>query len=85
MSELGYKTIYSSAGPKILHLLIAGRVLNRLYLTYANRLLGGKPYSSIVEGDLFDPAVDATLNSIDFDSQGVDGLGQLFISYDLGL
>jgi riboflavin biosynthesis pyrimidine reductase len=85
MAELGYKTVYSAAGPKILHLLLAGGVLNRLYLTHANRLLGGNPYSSIVEGNLFDPAVDATIDSIYFDSQGLDGLGQLFSSYDLDL
>jgi riboflavin biosynthesis pyrimidine reductase len=83
MAKLGYKTIYSAAGPKILHLLLAGGVLNRLYLTYANRLLGGDPYASIVDGDLFEPAIDAIINSIYFDSQGVNGLGQLFVSYDL--
>jgi riboflavin biosynthesis pyrimidine reductase len=85
MTELGHKTVYSAAGPKILHLLIAGRVLNRLYLTYANRLLGGDPFATIVDGALFDPAVDATLHSIDLDSQGVGSLGQLFVSYNLAL
>ena len=82
MSDLGYQTVFSSAGPKILHLLLAGNVLNRLYLTHANRLLGGQTYSSIVEGPLFDPALDLKLNTIHLDPYGLDGLGQLFISYD---
>lgn len=82
MSELGYTTVYSAAGPKVLHLLLAGNVLNRLYLTYANRLLGGQPFSSIVEGDLLDPAVDMSLNTIYFDPYALDGLGQLFVSYN---
>ncbi len=53
MVQLGYQTIYSAAGPKILHMLLEGGVLDRLCLTQANRLLAGRPYSSIVEGELF--------------------------------
>lgn len=82
MTELGYQTVYSVAGPKILHLLLIGGVLNRLYLTQANRLLGGQPYASIVEGPLLDPAVNLTINTIYLDSDGMDGLGQLFVSYN---
>lgn len=82
MTELGYQTIYSGAGPKILHLLLRGSVLNRLYLTYANRLLGGQPYATLVEGSLLDPAVNLSINTIYLDSDGIDGLGQLFVSYN---
>jgi len=82
MGEMGYQTVYSASGPKVLHLLLAGGALNRLYLTPANRLLGGQPYSSIVEGPLMEPAVDLNINSIYLDSQALDGLGQLFVSYD---
>ncbi|MCP5100230.1 MAG: pyrimidine reductase [Chloroflexi bacterium] len=82
MSKLGYQTVYSAAGPKILHLLLAGGVLNRLYLTHANRLLGGHPFATIVEGGLFETAVDLTLKKIYLDPLGVDGLGQLLLSYD---
>ena len=81
MTELGYQTIYSAAGPKVLHLLLAGGVLDRLYLTYANRLLGGQSFASIVEGALFEPAVDMKLNSAYFDPHAPDGLGQLFVTY----
>jgi riboflavin biosynthesis pyrimidine reductase len=82
MTEMGYRTVYSSTGPKVLHLLLAGGALHRLYLTYANRLLGGQPYSSIVEGTLFETAVDLRINTIHLDSQALGGLGQLFVSYD---
>jgi riboflavin biosynthesis pyrimidine reductase len=82
MSEQGYQTIYSAAGPKVLHLLLVDDVLDRLYLTNANRLLGGQPFSSIVEGELLAPTVDMTLNTIYLDSNGLDGIGQLFVSYD---
>lgn len=82
MGELGYHTIYSSTGPKVLHLLLAGGVLNRLYLTQANRILGGKTYSTIVEGSLFEKGLDLQINSIYLDSAALGGLGQLFVAYD---
>lgn len=81
LQELGYGLIYNSTGPKVMHLLLAGGVLDRLYLTLANRLLGGNPFSSIVEGSLLEPATGMTLESLYFDLEGLDGLGQLFAAY----
>ncbi len=81
MHELGYRTVYSAAGPKILHLLLAGGVLDRLYLTYANRLLGGDPFATIVDGPLLEPAVDMQAFSLYFDPHALGGLGQLFACY----
>jgi riboflavin biosynthesis pyrimidine reductase len=85
LNGLGYQTIYSGAGPQIMHLLLTGNVLNRLYLTHANRLLGGESYATIAEGGLFDPPVNLKLNTIYLDASGLDGVGQLFISYDRAL
>lgn len=81
LNKLGYRTIYSAAGPKILHLLLMDDLIDRLYLTYANRLLGGQVYSTILDGGLLSPAIGMTINSVYLDSQGLDGLGQLFVSY----
>jgi riboflavin biosynthesis pyrimidine reductase len=81
LSELGYQIVYSAAGPKVHHLLLEDGILDRLYLTHANRLLGGQRFSSIVEGNLFSPAVDMTINTIYYDSFGLDGLGQIYLSY----
>jgi riboflavin biosynthesis pyrimidine reductase len=82
LTELGYQTVYSSAGPKVLHLLLAGGVLDRLYLTHANRLLGGQPYASIVEGPLLAPPTDLKIDTIYLDPDGLEGLGQLLVSYN---
>ena len=82
MAELGYRTIYSATGPKVLHLLLAAGVLDRLYLTLANRLLGGQPFSTIVEGPLLVPPAGMKLSTAAFDPSGLDGLGQLFLSYE---
>ena len=82
MAALGYGAVYSATGPKVLHLLLADGVLDRLYLTLANRLLGGDPFSTIVEGPLLAPAVDMRLHTVYHDATGLDGLGQLFLCYD---
>ncbi|NOR90869.1 MAG: pyrimidine reductase [Anaerolineales bacterium] len=82
LTKLGYRTAYSGAGPKVLHLLASSGVLDRLYLTFANRLLGGEPYASILEGPLLDPPIDLKLNTLYFDPYGIEGSGQLFASYD---
>ncbi|MEM7113139.1 MAG: dihydrofolate reductase family protein [Chloroflexota bacterium] len=81
LSQLGYNTIYNATGPKVLHLLLAASVLHRLYLTFANRLLGGHPFSSIVEGDVLVPPADFVLTSLFFDPAALHGLGQLFSCY----
>lgn len=83
IGELGYHTVYCAAGPKILHMLLQGGALNRLYLTYANRLLGGRTFATIVDGESFDPPVDLTLSALYQDPLGLDGLGQLFAAYDV--
>jgi riboflavin biosynthesis pyrimidine reductase len=83
LSDLGYRTVYSAAGPRILHLLASGGALDRLYLTSANRLLGGQPFSSIIEGPLLDPPLGLKTHSLYLDPSGLDGLGQLFASYDV--
>lgn len=82
MAGLGYRTIYSASGPRVLHLLLAANVLDRLYLTLAGRLLGGEPFSTIVEGPLLAPPVGMVISTVTLDPTGLDGLGQLFLSYD---
>ncbi|MCB8976612.1 MAG: dihydrofolate reductase family protein [Ardenticatenaceae bacterium] len=83
LADLGYQTVYSAAGPQVLYTLLEGQVLNRLYLTQVGRLLGGQPFSSIVEGALLETAVDAHLFTLYHDPEALDGLGQLLHTYDI--
>ena len=83
LSSMGYQTVYSAAGPKILHLLLSGGVLNRLYLTQANRLLAGEPFTSILTGPLLEPAVDLKIHTIYLDPHALNNLGQLLLSYNI--
>jgi riboflavin biosynthesis pyrimidine reductase len=82
LSEMGYRFICSATGPKVQHMLLSADVLDRQYLTIASRILGGDPFSSIVEGPLLDPALDFRLRTLYYDPYGLDGSGQLFASYD---
>ncbi len=83
LSQLGFSYIYSAAGPRVLHLLLSSHALDRLYLTYAARILGGQPYSSIVEGPLLPAPVDFTLRRLYLDLHAPGPGGQLFASYDI--
>jgi riboflavin biosynthesis pyrimidine reductase len=82
LGEQGYRTIYMATGPKVHHLLLADNVLDRLYLTTAHRLLGGQPFSSLVEGELLQPAVGMRLHAHYYDPHALDGLGQQFTCYE---
>lgn len=82
LGELGYRTIYMATGPRVHHLLLSDNVLDRLYTTVAHRLLGGQPFSSLVEGNLLQPAVGMRLNALYFDPHALDGLGQQFVCYE---
>ena len=81
LGELGYDTIYMATGPRVHHLLLADDALDRLYTTVAHRLLGGQPFSSLVEGDLLRPAIGLRLHALYFDPHALDGLGQQFVCY----
>lgn len=81
LAAQGYRTVYSAAGPRILRMLLADDVLDRLYLTTAPRILGGQPFAAIVDGPLLDPPVDMTLRTLYYDAAGLDSLGQLLACY----
>lgn len=81
MANQGYHIIYSAAGPKIAHMLLTGGVLDRLYLTQVSRVLGGAPFSSIVEGPLLAHAIDLPLRTLYYDAASTENAGQLFGCY----
>lgn len=82
LAQKGYRSIYNTTGPKVLHFLLADGIVDRLYLTFAHRVLGGDPYLSIVDGPLLEMPVDFRLRSAYLDSHSFDGAGQLITSYE---
>lgn len=86
LGALNYRTVYSAAGPRILHMLLAAGVLNRLYRTQVSRIIGGEPFSSIVDGTLLPSPTDFHLKTLYLDSAAMmeeeQAVEQLLFSYD---
>ena len=82
LADAGYQSVFATAGPKVLHTLLSAGQLDRLYLTFAHRLLAGDPFSSILEGPLLASALDFELHSLFLDAETPGAGGQLFARYD---
>ncbi|KAB7627693.1 pyrimidine reductase [Alkalilimnicola sp. S0819] len=82
LADLAYHNAYCVTGPYVLHSLMADGVVNSLFLTTVSRIIGGAPFSSIVEGPLLDKPVDYRLDWLYLDTQAPDGLVQLFARYN---
>lgn len=65
----GYRFIYSIAGPRVFHALLAADVIDRLYLTISLALLGGEHYDTLTRGELFSPARRFDLTGLHLDTE----------------
>jgi len=81
LKELGYQRVYAIAGPAVLHTLLEGKALDRLYHTTAHCLLGGNRFDSFVRGSEFDPAVCMPLRAMYLDTHAPDGASQTLAVY----
>ena len=82
LAELGYRRVYAIAGPAVLHTLIQGNALDRLYHTTAHCLLGGTRFDTFVWGAPLEPAVCMPLRAMYFDPHAPQGAGQTLAIYD---
>jgi riboflavin biosynthesis pyrimidine reductase len=83
LSARGYRSIYSIAGPRVTHALLAAGVIGRLYLTFAQVALGGRDFDTLTLGDSLAPPRACTLQELYLDSQLPAGAGQLFATFAL--
>jgi len=83
--ELGYRSVFSAAGPQILHLILSGQALDRQYLTLAPAMLGGERFSTLLEGPKLQPPAGFELKHVYLDMSPQARPGQLFLRYDAGL
>ncbi len=81
LAKLDLKLIYSAAGPQVLHMLLEAQVLNRMYLTYALRILGGEPYATLMEGSLLKEPAGFKLKHLYLDPHAPGAGGQLFAAF----
>jgi riboflavin biosynthesis pyrimidine reductase len=81
LDELGYRRVYAIAGPVVLHTLIQGKALDRLYHTTAHCLLGGSRFDTFVRGSEFESAVCMPLRAMYLDTHAPAGAGQTLAVY----
>lgn len=83
LAGAGYRSIYAVGGPHLLNTLLQAGRLDRLYLTFAGRILGGEDFSTFVYGSHLEPAPRLRLAQLYYDPLAPEGCGQLLGCYDL--
>ena len=78
----GVASLYSIAGPGVLHGLLAANAVDRLYLTLAQTLLGGERYDTLTRGPALSPPAGLRLHELYLDEHAPAGAGQLLMSFD---
>lgn len=81
LGQRGYRRVYAIAGPSVLHTLVSGQALDRLYHTTAHCLLGGKEFDTFVWGEQLQPAFPLPLRAMYLDEDCPDGCGQAMAVY----
>lgn len=82
VKQAGFRTLYVVAGPQILRMLMEAGGVDRLYLTQANCLLGGRGYQTLLEGDPLIPPAFFELKELYYQAPEGNGFGQQFGVYD---
>jgi len=78
LARHGYRSIYAIAGPAVFHTLLESGIVDRLYLTITQQILGGNSYDTLSRGDLLDPAQGMRLVGLCHDPHAPNAAGQLF-------
>ncbi|MGH8564217.1 MAG: RibD family protein [Gammaproteobacteria bacterium] len=78
----GFNSIYAIGGPGVLSTLLTAGAVDRLYLTHALRLLGGRSFDTLLNGPRLCPPVDFILSSLHYQEPIGVACGQLFAVYD---
>jgi riboflavin biosynthesis pyrimidine reductase len=84
LAQHGYRSIYAIAGPAVFHTLLESRVVDRLYLTITQQILGGNSYDTLSRGNTLQPAQGMQLIGLCHDPHAPDGAGQLFGVFEPG-
>ena len=82
LATLGYRSLYAIAGPAVFYTLLEAKVVNRLYLTIAQQLIGGEDFATLTRGALLTPAQGMTLVSLYHDPYAPARAGQLLAVFE---
>lgn len=75
-------TVYSIAGPAVMQTLLAGGVLDRIYLSLAPLLLSGADFDTLTRGPALQPPAGFKLHELYLDQEAPAPGGQLLMSFD---
>ena len=78
LGELGFRSIFLLAGPRMLETMLRDRMLGRLYLTLVHRLTGGPDFHSMIGGPELGEAGRLKLVSLYQHTKESEGAGQWF-------
>ena len=84
LAQHDYRSIYAIAGPAVFHTLLESHVVDRLYLTITQQILGGNSYDTLSRGSMLQPAEGMQLIELCHDPHAPDGAGQLFGVFEAG-
>jgi riboflavin biosynthesis pyrimidine reductase len=79
----GFNSMYAIAGPQLLETLISEQMLDQLYLTQVNRLIGGREFDTLLESRQLQPPADFALQALYLDTENDEGISQTFAVYKL--
>lgn len=76
LAREGFGNIDMIAGAELLDTLLVAGVFDRLYLTQACRMLGGRSFDTLLKGGRLDPPADFDLRALFHDDAAGDPVGQ---------
>jgi riboflavin biosynthesis pyrimidine reductase len=78
----GFRSLFLLTGPCMLETMLRGRMLSRLYLTIAHRLVGGEAIHTMLAGPVLGAEGCLRLEALYYDSGASDGIGQFFARFE---
>ena len=82
VSELGYRSAYLVAGPRLLDSMLRQRRLGRLFLTITHQIVGGERFATLTSGALLGTAGHLRLRTLYYDAALPEGAGQWFAQFE---
>jgi len=67
LGDLGFRMVYSIAGPAVFHTLLRAGVVNDLFLTTSHQILAGEGFHTLIRGPELNPAASFKLRSLYYD------------------
>jgi riboflavin biosynthesis pyrimidine reductase len=82
LAQEGFGNIDMIAGAGLLNTLLTDKAFDRLYITQACRIVGGRLFDTLLKGQQFDPPARFKLRSLCYDDGKGGDVEQLFAVFD---